>query len=324
MIVKPYEPRRASDRRLKAGIKAEKQMAFYLDRHFKDSDRFLLLHDLRLTHEGDNAQIDHLVVHPFGLAIIESKSVSSAVRINAQGEWERQHHGTWTGMPDPLLQAERQAKLLKRLLTAHEAELLDKLLGRLTGTFTLMAIDTFAAVSDEGRIVRADTGQAPKAKKADAIPKAIEDAVVQHRRDGNLLSGSLRAFMKAPRDFNAAERLRIARFLHAKHRPAEAAARADDPEGRDVELGLAHTEPVSGAAGNASVIHVSCRHCEAKQLEAKIGGYGPYGHCDACGKNTKISEKCRTCGTRYFLERDGAGFTGSCADCGSRLRIVLS
>ena len=37
MIVKHYVPRTVSDVRLKAGVAAEKQMAHYLDRHFRDA-----------------------------------------------------------------------------------------------------------------------------------------------------------------------------------------------------------------------------------------------------------------------------------------------
>src|SRR5690606_1990593 len=120
MIIKPYVPRAASAPRLKAGVAAEKQMAHYLDRHFRDSKKYFVLHDIKLEFEGDNAQIDHLVVHPFGAAIVESKSFSTAVRLTDMDEWERRADRKWTGMASPLLQAERQGKLLKALLRTRE------------------------------------------------------------------------------------------------------------------------------------------------------------------------------------------------------------
>src|SRR5690606_4478836 len=138
--------------------------------------------------EGDNAQIDHLVVHPFGVAIVESKSVSTAVRLTEMDEWERHHGRNWVGMASPLLQAARQGKLLKSLLKTREAELLDKVLGVAQGTFSLMAVDVFAAVSDSGRIQRARKDQAPNALKADAIPAAIETSVAAYRRATSLLT----------------------------------------------------------------------------------------------------------------------------------------
>ena len=84
-------------------------MAHYLDRYFGKHETIHVLHDLGLDFEADRAQIDHLVLHSLGAAIIESKSVSTSVRINAANEWERLWEGAWRGMPDPLLQGERQA-----------------------------------------------------------------------------------------------------------------------------------------------------------------------------------------------------------------------
>lgn len=324
MIVKPYEKKESKDPRLKAGIEAEREMAHYLDRYFRDSDKFLLLHDLRLEHEGDRAQIDHLVVHPFGVAIVESKSVSTVVRINASGEWERRWQGVWQGMPDPLLQGERQGILLKRLLHAHEVELLDKLFGRITTTFTHMALDVFAAVSAKGKIVRAKTGQAPRALKADAVPRAIEAQVDSYRRASNPLSGGLRALAKAPRDFNADERQRIARFLHARHRALEDRLHraCDEPLSEAVRSDVGRP---GGAVEVASVRHVklSCKHCGGGRLVGRIGKYGPYASCQNCGENTKVSERCSGCGSRYYLEWEGSGFVGTCDRCGSNVRVTL-
>src|SRR6056297_1228870 len=64
-------------------------MAHDLDRQFADRKTLLVLHDLGLNVGGHAAKIDQLVVHPFGVAIVESKSVTTAVRIDAQDDYER-------------------------------------------------------------------------------------------------------------------------------------------------------------------------------------------------------------------------------------------
>lgn len=317
MIIKPYVARHETDPRLKAGVGAEKQMAHYLDRHFAARERFLVLHDLRFEFEGEIAQIDHLVVHPYGVAIIESKSVSTAVRLNAVGEWERRRNGSWAGMPDPLLQAERQARLLRRLLSSREEELLDKfLLGTLQGTFGFMATDVFAAISDEGRIERAHKGQAPNAKKADAIPRAVEDIVDQHRRDNRLLSVNVAAFFKAPRDFNKEECSRVARFLFARHRVLNGTAAVPD---RAIETVAPHTaagaRQVRSTAAPSRTVVAMCKACGGSDLEGLIGKYGPYAKCRSCKANTSIREACEACGTKIYLTRQGTGFAGACDTC---------
>ncbi|MEO1407846.1 MAG: nuclease-related domain-containing protein, partial [Pseudomonadota bacterium] len=126
MIVKPpsTDPR-PTDPRLRAGIQAERQMAYYLHRAFATSSNLYVINDLRLVDpeqpEPDPrtggsspgvAQIDHLVLHRFGAFIVESKSVTGTVTVRDDGggdEWTR----SGKGMPSPLRQAERQGEFLR-------------------------------------------------------------------------------------------------------------------------------------------------------------------------------------------------------------------
>lgn len=322
-------------------------MAFYLDRTFRHDKRMLVLHDVRLAFEGDRAQLDHVVVHPFGVAIVESKSVTSSVRINAADEWERAWNGRWQGMPDPLLQGERQGILLKRLLQSRHADLLEKILGLRQGTFTHMAIDVFAAISDTGTIKRARKGQASRAMKADAIPNAIVETVERHRRDGALLNPDLKAFASAPRSFKEAEMLRVAHFLRvhcegqreAAHAPAAStggpaappsfgrsgprrAASASSPA-RPTEPEVAPPRPTEPPVAATPATVLACKACGSNDLEALIGKYGPYGRCRACGANTSVRPRCSSCGAPVRVERSPDGFAGACSDCGTAVSISI-
>ena len=97
MIVKPYEQTTVlKDPRQQAGAAAERQIAHYLHRSFKEDQEVYVLHDLRLEdhaqpeHDGSTGvcQIDHLLVHRWGLFIIESKSVTEEVRVRSDGSVE--------------------------------------------------------------------------------------------------------------------------------------------------------------------------------------------------------------------------------------------
>jgi hypothetical protein len=311
MILKPYVDREERDPRRAAGRRAERQMAHYFGRHFHDRKKLHVLHDVRMEHEGEVAQMDHLVVHGFGIAIVESKSVSTSVRINAAGEWERQWDGRWRGMPDPILQGERQGLVLKRLLGSRESELLDKLLGVIQGTFRFMALDAFAAISDEGTIGRAKVRQAPRALKADAIPKAIEDLVASYRRDTRFLNPNLKAFAKAPRDFNDAELLRIGHFLRVRSAevPAERTFVPEPATPSRPEV------PVATAAAAAIRTTVFCKSCGGTDLEAAVGKYGPYAKCRSCSVNTSVKAACNGCRERVRLVAGPGGFDGRCSTC---------
>jgi hypothetical protein len=313
MILKPFDEREERDPRRSAGRRAERQMAHYLDRQFRPRKDFHVLHDVRIEHEGEVAQMDHLVVHGFGIAIVESKSVSTSVRINHAGEWERQWDGRWRGMPDPILQGERQGLVLKRLLTARQDELLDKVLGVFQGTFGAMALDAFAAISDDGTIRRAQKRQAPRAMKADAIPKAIEELVASYRRDVHMVSLNVRAFAQAPRDFKEGELLRIGHFLRVQATdvpPEPQVATVAPPPIRPAA-------PVAAAGIEAQRTYVVCKHCGSSDLEARVGSYGPYAKCRACGTNTAVRISCDACAERVRLTPQPSGFDGTCA-CGRR------
>ena len=90
MIVKSYtQTTTHQDRRQRAGAAAESQMAHYLHRGFKDDPDVYVLHGLRIEDpdqpEQDGStgvcQIDHLIVHRWGMFIVESKSVTEEVQV---------------------------------------------------------------------------------------------------------------------------------------------------------------------------------------------------------------------------------------------------
>lgn len=101
---------------LKAGQKQEQDVAFFLRRYFKGDKNILIFNDIKITHNEETAQIDHLVLYLYGFVLIESKSITGEVSVNKQEEWSRSYNKQWRGMPSPIKQVELQQKLLKELL----------------------------------------------------------------------------------------------------------------------------------------------------------------------------------------------------------------
>jgi len=66
MILKDVDELATSDKYQKAGLSAEKQMAFYLKRAFGTEENVLVLNSLRLEKNGDAAQIDLIWLHYTG------------------------------------------------------------------------------------------------------------------------------------------------------------------------------------------------------------------------------------------------------------------
>ena len=146
MIAKEKEAYSGDDERARYGHRQEEDVAFHLRRAFGDDPEVVIFNDLRLKHGEENAQIDHLVMHPFGFIIIESKSITGEVRVNAAGEWQRSYRGNWSGLKSPLRQGELQQDILKRLLIEHRTHLMNKTLG-LQGGFAGRQWKVLCAVS---------------------------------------------------------------------------------------------------------------------------------------------------------------------------------
>jgi len=67
VIVKELDPFQSEDQLAKSGRAAEEQMALYLKRFFATDSDVLVLNGVRLEEDGDAAQIDHLLIHSYGL-----------------------------------------------------------------------------------------------------------------------------------------------------------------------------------------------------------------------------------------------------------------
>jgi hypothetical protein len=149
-------------------------MAFYLRRAFAEAPDVLVFNDLRVERNGEIAQIDHLILHRWGMIIIESKSVTSRVKINEREEWSRLWDGRDRGMASPVLQAKRQADLLRRLLDDHALDLVGKVFGLMQVRFGAMPIDLLVAISDDGVIQRTKKNPLPEVMKADQISERVK------------------------------------------------------------------------------------------------------------------------------------------------------
>jgi Nuclease-related domain len=377
MIVKEHVAAMTQDRLKRAGDDAERQMAFYLRRAFADDARLHIFHNLRLeagSEQGkeqskeqirqirtDAAQIDHLILHRSGAVIIESKSVTGAVRINERDEWTRQWNGHWTGMPSPVLQARRQADFLRGQLQARRENLLGRaMFGLVQKGFRAFVIDVVVAISDDGVIER--RGQLPEVRKADQVVDRVRELIQEQTGLAHPLSKDPRAkdwgVTLSPDEF-----VRVSAFLRSAHREPDRAVSAPQVpqragvQSRGIQLrGIQsavgrHTAPptmpqvvapnpdpapsIYEAAGpvvqarpadapRPGATHgFRCQACSGSDLEVTYGKYGYYFKCRGCESNTRIELSCPCCNGRARTRKSGLQFYAECAGCSSsRLYFV--
>jgi hypothetical protein len=323
VIVKEPHQKTATHASVRAGQRQESDVAFYLRRELGEARDVFVFNDLQVTHNGENAQIDHLVLHRCGFILIESKSIRGEVTVNARGEWSRGHRGRWSGMKSPLRQAELQKAILHDLLAAHY----DQLLGTIAGIQKKVSASNWwairCAVSSDAIVHRQH------------MPKQVSESVLKAEFLGEEVAKILRparsTFTAEPR-MGEVEVAAIRDFLLAQAGVADTTvAEAQGSEGEASadelvsEAGPGGTEAES-AVSEALEAPIVCKQCGAKDgLEAKYGRYGYYVVCGACQVNTSMKRACPACESRKtWVNKNGTIYTLSCRDCASQARVFTA
>lgn len=188
MIIKELEPfPPEQDKYRIAGRKAEEQMSFYLRRYFKSANNIFVINGLNLHKSDESAQIDHLIVHPNGFIIIESKSVAEKIIIAEDGQWIREFKGVQSGIQSPLIQAKLQAIVLSNLIKSINLEPIKNLSKK---------IDCLVSISDGGKICWPATGVSPGVFKADQICEKILEIVLEGHSDSDSFLSDAEIFKK--------------------------------------------------------------------------------------------------------------------------------
>jgi len=290
VIFKELDPIQTEDKFAKAGRAAEEQMAFYFKRFFGNDQDILVLNGIRLEADGDAAQMDHLIIHSHGLAIVESKSVVGKLQIKDDGQWIRWYNNQSKGMASPITQARLQEKFLRAYLAKASNN---------PSLFEKFPIDLYIAISDGGVILWPKSGPIPGVCKADQVP----DKIVASRREAKLFG--------AP-ELAAAGREKIAAFLVASNKPLVKTVEASPSI--ENEPVIAQAVPEYKAEPVAASDKPSCKHCGSNSQEIRFGRTY-YFHCLSCEKNTPIKEACPTCNEMAKLRKQKKEFFLECEKC---------
>lgn len=299
------------------GCTQEHMVADQLAQAFADDPRVLVFNDISLAHRARRTRIDHLVVHPFGAIIIESRRLHGEVWVDRCGNWSRCARGRWVGIPSPLHHAQVQQDILRDLLAAHW----QGSTGR-NEDLPCQAVGgewkTLCALPDRAMVHR------------ERMPGEISACVVTAEAIGKQvrqLIGPLGWIgrWQRPRACRLGRSAleRLGRFL------LDQDARLQD---RGEALTLQLTDLISGVRCSIPAaitpafwrgmvtgdIHPpGCRVCGTSSK--LIHRYGRFGHslgCTYCGATTSLNLACQACGGGPVTVRhSGATFTVRCSRC---------
>jgi hypothetical protein len=331
MILKDKTQISSASLKLDAGIKQEHDVAFYLRRAYRDRDNVMVLNDLRIEHDGETVQIDHLIAYTCGFIVVESKSIRCEVNVNEYAEWSRSYKGQWSDMPSPIKQAELQLKLLKQYLCANTEKVIGKFLGIQQG-LGARCYDVFCAISSDAII---DRSKAPK----DIATKLVKSEFVTDALDKKMdfiKFYNLAAKIADTRPtFNQDELLRICNFLlgdiQQQNVVNEAPAVLAAPATRMVNTAVSSAQPTLQAAVITKPVAVDgiaaqCKHCgQCSGLTAQSGRYGYYVQCGSCSGNTPLKRSCPACNSlNTKVSRAKAVYCLVCGDCSTTANILTS
>ncbi|WP_076538664.1 nuclease-related domain-containing protein [Shewanella sp. UCD-KL21] len=330
MILKTKTLQNTTSPKASAGQKQEQNVAIFLRRAFKDHPEILVINDFKFRFNDEVAQIDHLIVYPYGFVLIESKSIKGHVKVNQQQEWTRSYNNQWTGIPSPIKQVELQQTLLKELLKHHKSEIIGKSLGIKQQGFNGRCWDHLCVVSSDAVIDR------------NTMPKAVSEQLVK----SEFLVDKLKKMMKLRNKFirvvnvydtrphfDQEELDSIGQFIISQHidgnsQTSEVATKAPEP------LQQTQQQPQTQTTTNRSVpltenqpaaqAKLSCKHCgESKNYISMYGKFGYYIKCNQCTKNTPMKQTCPQCqskNTRVTKRRET--YTLHCQDCSVENQLI--
>jgi hypothetical protein len=302
MILKDKILQNAVSPTAKAGQKQEQDVAFFLRRAFKDHKQVYIINDFKFTHNGETAQIDHLIVYTYGFVLIESKSIKGEVKVNGLGEWTRSLRNIWSGMASPIKQVELQQKLLREMLFENREDILSKLFGVRQQSFGMRCWDNLCAVSSNAVIDR------------DSMPNDVSKQLVKTEFLVDKLSeimklktyaiAKLNPFDTRP-DFNDKELKSITSFLMAQLDVNKIVERVDKQEVAPVKL-----------KANIDAA-LQCKSCGEKfDYTAQQGRYGYFIKCNKCETNTAMKIPCVSCSSKNTkVSKKKEIYTLNCSDC---------
>ena len=154
---------------LKVGNQAEESIAYDLNLRNRETNNWILIHDLRLVDGDDVAQIDHLlIVRTLDFFVLETKNFSGGVSIASNGEFEAiRLDGTTYPIRSPIAQNDRHIVLLRRLIRKYQ--LLPSRLG-----FTKARYHNYVLISARGRIIKSADTNFSQVVKSDLFFQEVE------------------------------------------------------------------------------------------------------------------------------------------------------
>ena len=116
---------------------------------------FLILSDLFLRHDESEAWLDHLLIHRYGITVIESRTLCLPCTRTFEGRWLQRREDELREVPSPVERVRQNARLVVALLQDQQEPLLAEAKGDLVGE---LSIDVYVSIALQGDLLTEDVG----------------------------------------------------------------------------------------------------------------------------------------------------------------------
>lgn len=204
MVLKELDPFGGSAQEVAARLEADK-LAYYLRRYYRRSHAVDVLNGVRIQSGSSMAQVDHVLLHEYGMMVLLRQPAQGRMRVDLDGQWFREQADDWRPMASPITHAYVQALLLRSQMDRKVHQ---------RGFFDQMDLDVLVVLEDGCELEWPTSGPSEEVCERDQVYEHVERQLTQYRN---------RATRSGP--LNEAERRTLGEFLCAMHRPLGRAGR---------------------------------------------------------------------------------------------------
>ncbi|HHO55039.1 MAG TPA: NERD domain-containing protein [Trueperaceae bacterium] len=301
MIAKELDPYVSNHDYEQAILTAQEDLAFFMKIMFAKSSTVKRLglrvfNGLRFEMDNYAIQIDHLILHKYGIIVIENRSETADIDINLIGQWTQTYKAKSLKITSPLEQGERKLEFIRSVLE-HNHKVLRAKNNNSQADFKDFAFDLIVAISDHGNI-NSSSGNLPlEICRRSKVVETILEIAEEQRKDAATL---------IPKIYNRSQRLnnnelfKLTAFFRKSHTPLDRAKiRQTMPKDKKIIK---------------KPSYYSCENCGSKQVFMEHNnGYQLY--CLDCSHILEIDKSCSSCHKDAYVRREENKYYLECENC---------
>ncbi|ODC02448.1 hypothetical protein BFW38_01705 [Terasakiispira papahanaumokuakeensis] len=219
MILKEYK------HRPDANSKSEEncaEVSTRLRNAFKTNEDVLVMSDVVVEVEERKVNVDHVVLHPYGITLINSRTLYGKIEVNYRQVWNRIVNGREIPMENPIELFKYVSRELRNKLNNHTAEVLTRHNGVQKG-FEVLPIEVIFVQAPKTTIQGNGINQS-FIMTVEQVTQSINRSFSSYKKREFQMYGGMESFKFTPSDMHATADLLMGNVIDRSQYPAAESA----------------------------------------------------------------------------------------------------